>query len=116
MIQLGGRPCIIFSFSLVYREIGKANKNVSDGNLQQSLCRQAFVWRISYYEWFEKKKDALLPLLFNFALEYAIKGFQVKQDGLKLNGTHNLLVCLMMFIYREETYILLRQKRSSNSC
>jgi hypothetical protein len=34
----------------------------------------------------------LLPLIFNFALEYTIKGVQVNQDSLKLNGTHQLLV------------------------
>ena len=40
-----------------------------------------------------KHRDALSPLLFNFALEYAIRRFQINQDGLKLNGTQIFFLC-----------------------
>jgi hypothetical protein len=35
-----------------------------------------------------KQGDALLPLIFNSAVEYVIRRVEVNQDGLKLNGMH----------------------------
>ena len=57
-----------------------------------------------------KQGDALSPLLFNFALEFAITRVQVNQDGLKLNATHQLLA-YANDIGRKRTYCKEKRRR-----
>jgi hypothetical protein len=47
-----------------------------------------------------KKEISLSPLRFNFAVEYVSRRVEVNLEGLKLNGTHWLLV------YAENVYLI----------
>jgi len=47
-----------------------------------------------------KQRDVRLQMLFNFALDYTIRRAMVNQDGLKLNGSLQLLA------YADNVYIL----------
>ena len=62
-----------------------------------------------------KQGDALSPFLFTFALEYAMRRVHINQDGVKLNGTHQLWFMLMMLICWTEVYIHTIKKNTEAS-
>jgi hypothetical protein len=53
-----------------------------------------------------KQGDVLSPLLFNFALAYAIRRVKTKEEGWKLNGTHQFPV------YADDINVLRGSKRT----
>ena len=59
VIQLGGRPCVIFCWVWYFLGTGKANKYVSEWNIQQGSGRQEFVWHISCWERIEIRRCSI---------------------------------------------------------
>jgi len=53
-----------------------------------------------------KQGNTLSPLLFKFALDYAITSFRVNQDDLKFNGTYQIWFMLLILIFWADAYIL----------
>jgi hypothetical protein len=58
---------------------------------------------------------AVSPLLFNFALDYAIRRVQVNQDGLQLNGKLQVLVYANVFIILGGTVHTIKTKHTNFS-
>jgi hypothetical protein len=63
-----------------------------------------------------KQGDALLPLLFNFALEYAIRAIQENQVGLKLNGTRQHLAYADDVTLLGDNLDTIKKNRNFNLC
>jgi hypothetical protein len=63
-----------------------------------------------------KQGDALLPLIFNFLLEHAIRKVQEDQVGLKLNGSHQLLAYAGDVNLLEDKHRYYKEKHRKFNC
>jgi len=89
MIQLGWRPCKIFPLVMVLKLLRLIKICVYE---TYSRVRVGKHLSIMFPIKTGLKQDALSPLIFNFALEYAIWRVQVNQDDVKFNDAYQLLV------------------------
>lgn len=53
-----------------------------------------------------KQGDALSSLLYNFAIQYAIRRADANQKGFKLDGRHLLYLLLIVLIYWAQAFRL----------
>jgi len=63
-----------------------------------------------------KQGETLLLSRSSLALECIIRIFEVNQKGLKVNGTHQLLVYVVMVNLMGKKYILHEKNRGFTSC
>jgi len=59
-----------------------------------------------------KQGDALLPLPFKFASEYAVRMVQINQECLKLNGTHQLVVYADVHILGGSIHTIIKNRHT----